>query len=172
MSWLDPGAHTESPSDVGDEKMTAISRVGGGEAPADKVVTRDHRRWRRLETRSGSWEERGGAPSPGGDDLSGERIETHSLFLVLPMLLRTVPHTNLERMDHDAENVALQRPLLKESVPVEPMGSQKIASIPTLRQQDLCWSTSCRQCGRQNGVGKVSDSVMRKCTSCDQGGTT
>ena len=68
VSWLDPGTHTKSPSDVGDEKMTTISSVGGGEAPADKVVglTRDHRRCRRDafqfvgETRrcSTTWRER------------------------------------------------------------------------------------------------------------------
>ena len=98
--------------------MTTISRVGGGEAPADKVVglTRDHRRWRRLETRASSWEERSGAPSPGGDDLPSETIGTHTLsgtahvvengapqesgtddplgvFLVI-MLLRTLRHND------------------------------------------------------------------------------
>ena len=62
--------------------------------------------------------------------------------------------------DHDAENVALQRSFLKESVPAEPVGSQGITS---------CAGTHhCRLCGRQNGVGKTSDLVTRKCTFCDQ----
>ena len=90
VSWSDPGAHTESPSGVGDEEMTATSRVGGGGAPADKVVgrSRDHQRWRRLDMRSGSWEERGGAPSSGGDDLSGETIGT----VALSGAAHVVPH--------------------------------------------------------------------------------
>ena len=155
---MDPGAHTESLSDVGDEKMTTISRV------ADEVVglTRDHRRWRRLQTRSGSWEERGGAPSPEGDDLSGETVETLTLSGAAHVVENVAKQESgtddpLEVFgDHAAEKVALQRRFLKESVPVEPVESQNIASIPTLREQDLCWCTSCRLCGRQNGVGKMS----------------
>ena len=39
MSWLDAGAHTESSSGVGDEEMKTVSKVGCGEAPADKVTS-------------------------------------------------------------------------------------------------------------------------------------
>ena len=43
--------------------------------------------------------------------------------------------------DPAAENVALKPQLLTVSVPVEPVRSQNSESIPTLLEQELCWST-------------------------------
>ena len=93
-------------------------------------LTRDHQRWRRLETRPSSWEKGGVLHRLKETTFQSETIETLTLSGSACVVENGVPQESgmddpLEVFgDHAVENVALQRPFLKESVLVEPVVSR------------------------------------------------